>query len=341
MALSPRVKRRLQIFRGLRRGYFSLLALTVLIAVSLAAELLCNQRPLVVRYEGHWYWPVFVSYPETAFGGVFDSEADYHEPTVADALKRDGNWAMFPPVQYDYQYIDTRLSQPAPSPPDGSHWLGTDDRGRDIVARLVYGFRLSVVFGLTLAVFGSLMGIVLGALQGYIGGVFDLISQRVIEVWSAQNELYLLIILSSIFEPSLTLIFVLLSLFGWMGLAAYVRAEFLRARQAEYVQSAIALGGQRWRIILKHVLPNALTPVITFFPFRIADGVMGLTALDFLSLGVPPPTPSLGELLSQGKANLTSWWIIVSVFVVISALILMLNFVGEAVQKAMDPRSVA
>jgi microcin C transport system permease protein len=293
-----------------------------------------------VRYEGKFYWPILVSYPETTFGGVFDSEADYHEPTVAEAIKRDGNWALFPPVQFDYQYIDTRLSQPAPSPPDQSHWLGTDDRGRDVVARLVYGFRLSVIFGLTLAVFGSLIGIFLGALQGYVGGVFDLLSQRVIEVWSAQNELYLLIILSSIFEPSVTLIFALLSLFGWMGLAAYVRAEFLRARQAEYVQSAIALGGRRWRIILKHVLPNALTPVITFFPFRIADGVMGLTALDFLSLGVPPPTPSLGELLGQGKANLSSWWIIVSVFAVISALILMLNFIGEAVQKSMDPRSV-
>jgi microcin C transport system permease protein len=340
MSLSPLVRRRLQIFRSSRRGYFSLIALSLLIMTSLAAELLCNQRPLIVRYEGKFYWPILVSYPETTFGGVFDSEADYHEPTVAEAIKRDGNWALFPPVQFDYQYIDTRLSQPAPSPPDQSHWLGTVDRGRDVVARLVYGFRLSVIFGLTLAVFGSLIGIFLGALQGYVGGVFDLLSQRVIEVWSAQNELYLLIILSSIFEPSVTLIFALLSLFGWMGLAAYVRAEFLRARQAEYVQSAIALGGRRWRIILKHVLPNALTPVITFFPFRIADGVMGLTALDFLSLGVPPPTPSLGELLGQGKANLSSWWIIVSVFAVISALILMLNFIGEAVQKSMDPRSV-
>ena len=334
-------RRRLAIFRANRRGYFSAWILLVTVLLSLFAELICNSRPLLVKYDGHYFVPVLVSYPETTFGGVFDAEADYHDPTVAAALNGKGNWAIFPPIRFDYQYIDTRLSHPAPSPPDGEHLLGTDDRGRDVLARLIYGFRLSVVFGVTLAIFGSILGIVLGSIQGYLGGKFDLICQRFIEIWSAQNDLYLLIILSSIFDPSVGLIFLLLSLFGWMGLAAYVRAEFLRARQYEYVQSAIALGSSRMRVIVTHVLPNTLTPVITFFPFRIADGIMGLTALDFLSLGVPPPTPSLGELLSQGKGNLTSWWIIVSVFTVIILLITMLNFIGEAVQKAMDPKAVA
>jgi len=334
-------RRRLAIFRANRRGYCSAWILMITVFLSLFAEFICNNRPLLVKYEGHYFVPVLVSYPETTFGGVFDAEADYHDPTVAAALNGNGNWAIFPLIKFDYQYIDTRLSLPAPSPPDGEHLLGTDDRGRDVLARLIYGFRLSVVFGVTLAILGSILGVVLGSVQGYLGGKFDLICQRFIEIWSAQNDLYMLIILSSIFDPSVGLIFLLLSLFGWMGLAAYVRAEFLRARQYEYVQSAIALGSSRMRVIVTHVLPNTLTPVITFFPFRIADGIMGLTALDFLSLGVPPPTPSLGELLSQGKGNLTSWWIIVSVFTVIILLITMLNFIGEAVQKAMDPKAVA
>ena len=334
-------RRRLAIFRDNRRGYVSAWILLIAVLLSLFAELICNNRPLLVKYEGHYFVPVLVSYPETTFGGVFDAEADYHDPTVAAALIGKDNWVIFPPIKFDYQYIDTRLSLPAPSPPEREHLLGTDDRGRDVLARLIYGFRLSVVFGVTLAIFGSILGVGLGAIQGYLGGKFDLICQRFIEIWSAQNDLYLLIILSSIFEPSVGLIFLLLSLFGWMSLAAYVRAEFLRARQYEYVQSAIALGSSRMRVIVAHVLPNTLTPVITFFPFRIADGIMGLTALDFLSLGVPPPTPSLGELLSQGKGNLTSWWIIGSVFTVIILLITMLNFIGEAVQKAMDPKAVA
>jgi microcin C transport system permease protein len=336
--LSPLAKRRLAVFKTYKRSYYSMTTLGIVAFITLFAELLCNHRPILAYYQGKLYTPIFVSYPETTFGGVFDTEADYLDPSVNQVFSEPGNWAIFPMIRFDYEYVDTRLSVPAPSPPDSQHWLGTDDRARDVLARLIYGFRLSFLFGLTLAVFGSLLGVLMGAIQGYFGGMFDMLCQRVTEIWSSQNELYLLIILSSIFNPSLTLIFVLLSLFGWMGLAAYVRAEFLRARQYEYVQSAIALGATPSRVVWRHVLPNTLTPVITFFPFRVSTGIMGLTALDFLSLGVPPPTASLGELLSQGKSNLTSWWIIVSVFIVITLLITALNFIGDGLQKALDPK---
>jgi microcin C transport system permease protein len=337
MTVSQLTRRRLAIFRRNRRGVVSAAVLAIVVFVSLFAELLCNSRPLLVKFDGQYYWPIFSTYPETMFGGVFETEADYRDPFITEALSAPGNWAVWPPVRFDYAYVDT--ARTALSPPDKEHWLGTDDRARDVLARLVYGFRLSVLFGVTLAVFGSILGIIIGAVQGYIGGRFDLLCQRLTEIWSSQNELYLLIILSAILEPSVGLIFFLLSLFGWMGLSAYVRAEFLRARQYEYVQSAIALGGTRARVMWQHILPNAMTPVITFFPFRVSSGIMGLTALDFLALGVPPPTASLGELLAQGKANITSWWIIIAVFVVITATIMMLNFVGEALQKAMDPKA--
>ncbi len=334
-------RRRWAIFRSQKRGYVSLILLTIMIGLSLFANVLCNQRPLLINYNGELYVPILKDYPETLFGGVFETETDYADPFFKGEIAKPGNWAIYPPVRFDYAYVDTSLLAPAPSPPDREHLLGTDDRSRDVMSRLVYGFRLSIVFGMTLAIFGSIVGIIIGAIQGYVGGFLDLIGQRLSEVWGSQNELYLLIILSSIFEPSVAVIFLLLSLFGWMGLAAYVRAEFLRARNYEYVQSAVALGGSRVRVMFKHILPNALTPVITFFPFRVSAGIMGLTALDFLSMGVPPPTPSLGELLSQGKSNLQSWWIIISVFVVITAMIMMLNFIGEAIQKAMDPKAVA
>ncbi len=338
MALSPLNARRWQTFKSFKRSYVSLVLLSLIFFITLFAEVLCNQRPLIAYYKDTLYFPILKAYPETTFGGVFDTEADYLDPTVAQVFTEPGHWAIFPPIRFDYEYVDTRLAVPAPSPPDQNHLLGTDDRARDVLSRLIYGFRLSFLFGLTLALFGSLLGVLIGAVQGYLGGIFDMICQRFTEIWSSQNELYLLIILSSIFNPSVMLIFVLLSLFGWMGLAAYVRAEFLRARQYEYVQSAVALGMKPMRVIWRHVLPNTLTPVITFFPFRVSTGIMGLTALDFLSLGVPPPTASLGELLSQGKSNLTSWWIITSVFIVITALITALNFIGEGMQKALSPK---
>lgn len=331
--------RRWRIFRSQRRGWVSSCILLFLLIISLLSEVLCNHRPILAYYQGKVYFPVFISYPESEFGGIFDSEADYADPEINKVFDEPGNWAIWAPVRFDYAYIDTRLGAPAPSPPDATHLLGTDDRARDVLARLCYGFRLSLLFGLGLALFGSLVGVFIGAIQGYAGGKADLLGQRLIEIWSSQNELYLLIILSSVFEPSLGLIFFLVSLFGWSGLAAYVRAEFLRARQLEFVQSAVALGASRRVVMLKHVLPNTLTPVITFFPFRVSAGITALTALDFLGLGVPPPTPSLGELLAQGKASLSSWWIIVSVFVVIVLTITLLNFVGEAARKALDPRA--
>ncbi len=339
MKISNLTRRRLRLFQAQKRGFLSFWILGTLIVVSLFADVLCNQRPLLVKWGGNYYVPIAKDYPETVFGGIFETETDYADKFFKDEVAKPGNWAVYPPVRFDYAYVDTSLTTPAPSPPDKEHLLGTDDRSRDVLSRLVYGFRLSIVFGVSLAVFGSILGIVIGSMQGYIGGYFDLTFQRFEEIWASQNELYLLIILSSIFEPSVAIIFALLSLFGWMGLSAYVRAEFLRARQYEYVQSAIALGSGRLRVMWKHILPNALTPVITFFPFRVSSGIMGLTALDFLSMGVPPPTASLGELLSQGKSNLGSWWIIISVFVVIVTMIMMLNFIGEAVQKAFDPKA--
>jgi microcin C transport system permease protein len=341
MAMSELTRRRWAIFRSDRRGFWSAVVLGAVVFVSLFAELLCNNRPLMVTYNNELYFPIFKTYAETTFGGIFETEADYQDPAIREVLETPPNSIVWPPVRFDYQYVDTSLSTPAPSPPDREHWLGTDDRSRDVLARLVYGFRLSILFGAALAVFGSVLGILIGAVQGFVGGKFDLVCQRVIEIWSSQNELYLLIILSSLLEPSIGLIFGLLSLFGWMGLSAYVRAEFLRARQLDYVQSAVALGSSRRRVMWSHILPNTLTPVITFFPFRVSEGIMGLTALDFLALGVPPPTASLGELLSQGKANIASaWWIIVSVFFVITMTIMMLNFIGEAVHRAMDPNQV-
>ncbi len=338
--LSPLAARRWRVFKRQKVGYYSAILLALMVFVSLFAEVLCNNRPLIVRYNGEFYFPLLKEYPETTFGGIFETEADYLDKVVEEAITQNGNWAIYPPVRFDYVYIDTSLDTPAPSPPNREHLLGTDDRGRDVFARLLYGFRLSILFGVTLAISGSILGVVIGAIQGYLGGLFDLITQRVIEIWSSQNELYLLIILSSLFDASVKLIFVLLSLFGWLALEAYVRAEFLRARNYEFVQAAVAMGSSRFRVIVKHILPNTLTPVITFFPFRVSSGIMGLTALDFLSLGVPPPTPSLGQLLDQGKAHLGSWWIIISVFFVIVTMIMLLNFIGEALQKAMDPKAV-
>jgi microcin C transport system permease protein len=341
VSLNPLTQRRLKVFVNYRPGYYSSFILAAVVVLTLFAEILCNQRPLLARINGQIYVPIFKTYAETEFGGFFETEMDYTDSLFLDLLANPGNWAVFPPIRFDYQFVDTTLKVPAPSPPDGKHFLGTDDRARDVMARLIYGFRLSFLFGLTLALVGSFVGVILGALQGFWGGMFDLFCQRLIEIWSSQNELYLLIILSSIFSPSIFLIFVLISLFGWMGLAAYVRAEYLRARQMEYVAAALALGGRPLRVMLRHILPNTLVPVVTFFPFRVSSGIMGLTALDFLGLGVPSPTASLGELLNQGKAHMShgTWWIIVSVFIVIVTTIMMLNFIGEGIQKAFDPKS--
>ena len=328
-------------FRQHKRGYYSLWLFMLLFVVSLGAEWLSNDRPLVVYYQQQWYFPLWQDYPETTFGSEFATLTDYHDPFVQQQLQQADNWALWPPNRYRFDSLDYYAEHANPAAPDARHWLGTDDRGRDIAARLLYGFRLSVVFALALTVVGTLLGIVAGAIQGYFAGRLDLWLQRLIEIWGSLPELYLLILFASLFTPSLWLLFVLLSLFGWMGLADYVRAEFLKNRQMEYVLAARALGLSHHQIIWRHVLPNSLTPVITFLPFRISGAILALTSLDFLGLGVPPSTPSLGELLAQGKENLDAWWIALPTFAVLTVTLLLLIFIGEGLRDALDTRKAA
>ena len=317
-----------------------MLVFVALFVVSLFAEVLCNDKPFLARYNGSFYLPMAQSLPETTFGGDFDTPTDYLDPFIQKQFAQKGNWAIYPINPYHHSTINYFAKQPNPSPPSWDNWLGTDDRGRDVLARLLYGFRLSVLFALALTVFGTLVGVITGALQGYFGGFTDLATQRFIEIWSAMPELYLLIIFSAVFDPSITLLLVLLGLFGWMGLSDYVRAEFLRNRQLDYVRAARALGLSNKDIIIRHVLPNSLTPVVTFLPFRMSAAILALTSLDFLGLGVPPGTPSLGELLAQGKNNIDAWWISLSTFVVLVLTLMLLTFMGDALRDALDPRKV-
>jgi microcin C transport system permease protein len=310
----------------------------LLVVASLLAEVLSNDRPLVVRYEGTTYFPMVKDYPETVFGGDFDTPTDYLDPYIREQLTQGGNWAIYALNPYGPQTLNYFAKEPNPSKPTGDNWLGTDDRGRDLLAQLIYGFRVSVLFALALTAIGVLLGVVTGALQGFFGGKTDLAFQRFIEIWGSMPELYLLIIFSAVFSPSISLLLILLSLFGWMGLSDYVRAEFLRNRQLDYVRAARAMGLSNWQIIWRHVLPNSLTPVVTFLPFRMSAAILALTSLDFLGLGVPPGTPSLGELLSQGKNNIDAWWISMSTFAVLVITLLLLTFMGDALRDALDPR---
>ena len=325
-------------FRRHRLGFASLVIFTVLFVLSLGAELLSNDKPLVVRYEGQWYFPLAKDYPETTFGGDFHTPADYLDPFIRERLTSSGNWAIYPPNPYGPKTLNYFASQPNPARPSGENLFGTDDRGRDLLAQLIYGFRVSVLFGLALTALGVLLGVVTGAIQGFFGGRTDLAFQRFIEIWGSMPELYLLIIFSAVFAPSVSLLLVLLSLFGWMGLSDYVRAEFLRNRQMDYVRAARALGVGNLRLMWRHILPNSMTPVVTFLPFRMSAAILALTSLDFLGLGVPPGTPSLGELLSQGKANIDAWWISLSTFGVLVVTLLLLTFMGDALRDALDPR---
>ncbi len=333
-------RRRWRRFKKNRRGYWSLVIFTLLFGTSLFAELLCNDKPYVVYYQGQYYFPMVRIYPETTFGGDFDTETDYRDPYILEKITTNGNWVVFPPNPYSYDTINQNLDQPVPAPPSKENFLGTDDRGRDVLARLVYGFRLSVLFGLALTAIGTLVGIMAGAVQGYFGGKVDLFLQRFIEIWSAMPELYLLIIFSSIFKPSILLLLILLSLFGWMGLSDYVRAEFLKGRNMEYVKAAHALGVGNLTIMYRHLLPNGMTPVITFLPFRLSGAILALTSLDFLGLGVPPTTPSLGELLAQGKSNIEAWWLSLTTFTVLVGTLVLLIFIGESLREAFDPRKI-
>jgi microcin C transport system permease protein len=325
-------------FRANRRGIWSLWIFLALFGLSLMAELISNDRPLLVSVNGQLHVPIVQDIPETTFGGDFSTNTDYLDPFIQARLEEPGNWALYAINRYQHQTINYFSNAPNPAAPSADNWLGTDDRGRDVLARLIYGFRVSVLFGLALTAIGVLLGIVFGAIQGYFAGRTDLFFQRFIEVWGSVPELYLLIILASMFEPGLLVLLVILSVFGWMGLSDYVRAEFLRNRSLDYVTAARAMGLSHFRIITRHLLPNSLTPVIAFLPFRMSASILALTSLDFLGLGVPASTPSLGELLAQGKDNLDAWWITVSTFGVLVGLLLLLIFIGEALRDALDTR---
>lgn len=332
--------RRWRRFKANRRGYFSLLLFSIFLLIGLFAEVISNDKPFLVHYEGGYYFPIFKAYPETKFGGDFETEADYQDPYIREKITAGDNWTLFPINPHSYASINQELDAPVPSPPTRVNYLGTDDRGRDVLARLIYGFRLSVLFGLALTLVGTLIGILAGAVQGYFAGRTDLYLQRFIEIWSAMPELYLLIIMASIFKPSVLLLIILLSMFGWMGLSDYVRAEFLKGRNMDYVLASKALGVRNTTIMFRHLLPNGMTPVITFLPFRMSGSILALTSLDFLGLGVPPPTPSLGELLAQGKSNIDAWWLSISTFVVLVGTLILLIFIGEALREAFDPRKI-
>jgi microcin C transport system permease protein len=324
-----------------RLGFGSLLLFMALFVMSLCAELLSNDKPLIARYQGHWYAPIVQTLPETTFGGDFSTPTDFLDPFIQKQFAQPGNWALYPINPYHHSTLNYFAKEPNPAPPSKDNWLGTDDRGRDLMARLLYGFRISVLFALALTFFGTVLGVLTGALQGFFGGVTDLAMQRFIEIWGAMPELYLLIIFSAVFDPSITLLLVLLGLFGWMGLSDYARAEFLRNKQLDYVRSARALGLSNSQIIWRHVLPNSLTPVVTFLPFRMSGAILALTSLDFLGLGVPPGTPSLGELLAQGKNNIDAWWISLFTFAVLVVTLMSLTFMGDALRDALDPRKAA
>jgi microcin C transport system permease protein len=335
--LTPLTRRRLRNFRANRRGFWSLWIFLALFGLSLFAELIANDKPLVIRYQGGFYFPVVMSYPETTFGGEFPTEADYHDPFVAGKIRASG-WIVWPLVPFSYQTVNRELAVPAPAPPSSQDWLGTDDQGRDVLARLIYGFRISVLFGLTLTVFSSVIGVAAGAVQGFFGGLTDLLMQRFIEIWSGLPVLYMLIILASLVEPTFWWLLGLMLLFSWMQLVALVRAEFLRARNFDYVRAARALGVSTPVIIARHVLPNAMVATITMLPFVLNGSITTLTALDFLGFGLPPGSPSLGELLAQGKANLQAPWLGITGFMVLAVMLSLLIFVGEAIRDAFDPR---
>jgi len=339
IAISPSPGRRAWMrFRRNRLGYWSLVVFVAMVVASLFAEVLSTDRPLIVRYEGSTYFPVWKDYSEKTFGGDFETPTDYLDPFIRERITTGGNWAVYAPNPYGPKTLNYFATLPNPAAPSRENLFGTDDRGRDLLAQLIYGFRVSVLFALALTAIGVVLGVITGAIQGFFGGRIDLAFQRFIEIWGSMPELYLLIIFSGIFAPSVALLLVLLSLFGWMGLSDYVRAEFLRNRQMDYVRAARALGVSNGRIMWRHILPNSMTPVVTFLPFRMSAAILALTSLDFLGLGVPPGTPSLGELLSQGKANIDAWWISLSTFGVLVLTLLLLTFMGDALRDALDPR---
>ena len=329
--------RRLINFKKNKRGYWSFLILTSLFMLSLFAKIIANDKPIVIFFDGKIITPIILSYSEQYFGGDFETEADYRDPYVKELIN-DKGWMIWPLIPFSYDTINYELTSPAPSPPDQKNWLGTDDQGRDVLARLIYGFRISMLFGLTLTIFSSIIGIFAGAIQGYFGGWLDLILQRLIEVWESIPLLYLLIILAAIIIPGFWSLLFILLFFSWMSLVGVVRAEFLRARNFDYVRAAKALGVGNFKLMYKHLLPNAMVATITFLPFILAGSITSLTALDFLGFGLPPGSPSLGEMLQQGKSNLQAPWLGITSFLTLASILTLVIFIGEAVRDAFDPR---
>lgn len=335
--LGPIGRRRLQSFRANKRGFWSLWIFLTLFVISLFAEFIANDRPLLVKYDGSFYVPVVKRYAETTFGGEFEAEADYTDPFVQELIEEKG-WMLWPLIPFSYDFHDFEVV--GPSSPDARHWLGTDDQARDVVARVIYGFRLSVLFALCLTILSSIIGVTAGAVQGYFGGWTDLLFQRFIEIWEGLPILFILIIMAAVIQPSFfTLLFILL-LSAWTGLVGVVRAEFLRARNFDYVRAARALGVGDWTIMFRHVLPNAMVAALTFLPFSLAGAVTILTSLDFLGFGLPAGSPSLGELLRQGKSNLQAPWLGLTAFMAVAVLLSLLVFIGEAIRDAFDPRKL-
>ncbi|MCR9256571.1 MAG: ABC transporter permease [Alphaproteobacteria bacterium] len=335
--VTPVTYRRWEQFKANRRGYWSLWIFLVLFVASLFAEFIANDRPILILYDGGIYSPVFKDYDEVTFGGDLPIEADYRDPYIVELIEENGR-ILWPPIPYSYDTIITDIGKPVPSAPDAENWLGTDDNARDVVARLIYGFRISILFGLTLTLASSVIGIAAGAIQGYFGGLTDLLFQRFVEVWSGLPVLYLLIILASVVEPNFWWLLGLMLAFSWMALVGVVRAEFLRARNFDYVKAARALGVSDGVIMVRHVLPNAMVATLTFLPFILNGSITTLTSLDFLGFGLPPGSASLGELLAQGKNNLQAPWLGITGFLVLAVMLSLLIFIGEAVRDAFDPR---
>jgi microcin C transport system permease protein len=337
LKISPVTERRWAQFKANKRGYWSFWIFLGLMLVVLFANMIANDKPLLVEYKGSYYSPVLKAYPETVFGGEFETEADYRDPFVIESINQDG-WAIWPPIRYSYNTINYDLPEPAPSRPSKDNLLGTDDQGRDVTARVIYGFRISILFGLALTLFSTLIGVTAGAIQGYYGGWTDLVAQRIIEIWSSLPSLYILIIFSALFVPGFWTLLLILLLFSWTQLVDVVRAEFLRARNFDYVRAARALGVENRSIIMRHVLPNAVVATLTMMPFVLTGSITALTSLDFLGLGLPPGSPSLGEMLSQGKNNMQAPWLGITAFVTLAFMLTLLTFIGEAVRDAFDPR---
>jgi microcin C transport system permease protein len=360
-SLSPINRRRWANFKAHRRGFWSLWVFLILFVLSLFAEFIANDKPFLIKYDGKYYWPAVVTYAETTFGGDFETAADYRDPYLQKLIAEKGGYMVWPPIHYSYNTHNLDLPTPAPSPPTWSlteeqcktvvekkglkscrdleyNWLGTDDQGRDVVARLIYGFRISVLFGLCLTIVSSAIGVAAGAVQGYFGGWTDLLFQRFIEIWTSIPSLYLLLIISSVLVPGFFVLLGILLLFSWVALVGLVRAEFLRGRNFEYVQAARALGVSNHLIMFRHLLPNAMVATMTFLPFILSSSVMTLTALDFLGFGLPPGSPSLGEMLNQAKANIQAPWLGLAGFFTVAIMLSLLIFIGEAVRDAFDPR---